>query len=173
MKTSIDPRKLLSNASALIICTALLFLSFSGNAQSGKCGDCFVSSFGAITVYHVAQSGTNFGFGFEAGSWNKNESPFSYFIGSKMQWFKSSGDKNENIADKIRYSVYVKGQYEVINRLYVVVAPAFVNLSSFETQAGIRYVFPLSKFIGVGLEPGYSFVQKQYSLNTNIHFALK
>jgi len=173
MKTTIDPRKSSLYASALMICIALLFSSFSVTAQSGKCGDCFVSSFGAITLYHVAQGGTNFGFGFEAGSWNKNESPFSYFIGTKMQWFKSSGDKDENMAEKIRYSVYVKGQYEVINRLYVVVAPAFVNLSSFETQAGIRYVFPLSKFVGVGLEPGYSFIQKQYSLNTNIHFALK
>ncbi|MBS1600007.1 MAG: hypothetical protein JST75_17405 [Bacteroidetes bacterium] len=173
MKTTNDSRKPFSYVSAMIVGLALLFSFTAANAQSGKCSDCFVSSFGAITVYHVAQPGTNFGFGFEAGSWNKDESPFSYFIGTKMQWFKSTGDKSENTAERIRYSVYVKGQYEVINRLYVVVAPAFVNLSSFETQAGLRYVFPLSKFIGVGIEPAYSFVQKQYSVNTNIHFALK
>ena len=172
MKTTIDPQK--SNGRvAILICIALLFSFFSGNAQSGDCRDCFVSSFGAITLYHVAQPGTNFGFGFEAGSWNKDESPFSYFLGTKMQWFKSTTDKSQSNVDKIHYSFYVKGQYEVVNRLYVIVAPAFVNLSSFEAEAGVRYVFPLTKFIGVGLEPGYSFVQRQYSLNTNIHFALK
>ena len=173
MKTIIVSQRSGSFVSAMIVCIALLTSSISVDAQSGKCSDCFVSSFGAITLYHVAQPGTNFGFGFEAGSWNKDESRFSYFIGTKMQWFKSSSDKSEDVAEKLRYSVYVKGQYEVINRLYVVVAPAFVNLSSFDAQAGLRYVFPLSKFIGVGVEPGYSFVQKQYMVNTNIHFALR
>ena len=172
MKNSIVSQKPSSYVVAMIICMTVLSV-VSAKAQSRKCGDCFVSSFGAITVYHVAQPGTNFGFGFEAGSWNKDESPFSYFIGSKMQWFKSSADKSENNAEKIRYSVYVKGQYEIITHLYVVAAPSFVNLSSFDAQAGLRYVFPLSKFIGIGVEPGYSFIQKQYSINTNIHFALR
>jgi hypothetical protein len=172
MKTTTGSRKCNGRA-AIVSCVALLFSFLSVNAQSGDCRDCFVSSFGAITLYHVAQPGTNFGFGFEAGSWNKDESPFSYFLGTKMQWFKSPADKSQSNVDRVHYSFYLKGQYEIINRFYVVVAPAFVNLSSFEAQAGVRYVFPLTKFIGVGLEPGYSFVQKQYSLNTNIHFALK
>jgi len=174
MKTTNNSHKIKSNGIvAAAIFFLLLSLSFSGNAQSGTCRDCFVPSFGAITLYHVTQPGTNFGLGFEAGCWNKDESRFSYFMGAKFQWFSSSADKSQNNADKIHYSLYVKGQFEVINRLYIVVAPAFVNLSSFETQAGIRYVFPITKFIGVGLEPGYSIVQKQYSLNTNIHFALR
>src|SRR5580765_6312224 len=98
MKTLIDSRK--PSSCAMIVCIALFFSISSASAQSGKCSDCFVSSFGAITVYHVAQPGTNFGFGFEAGSWNKDESRFSYFIGTKMQWFKSSSDKSEDVAEK-------------------------------------------------------------------------
>src|SRR5215467_12385319 len=62
--------------------------TFSVKAQS--CKDCFVPSFGAITIYHVAQPGSNFGFGFEGGSWNKELSRFSYFVGAKMQWFNPS-----------------------------------------------------------------------------------
>ena len=72
----------------------------------------------------------------------------------------------------IRFSFYIKGQVEVVNRLYIVAAPEFVNLTSFEARAGVRYIFPISNLIGIGVEPGYSFVQKQVSLNTNIHFAL-
>jgi hypothetical protein len=147
------------------------FSSFSVKAQS--CKDCFVPSFGAITIYHVAQPGSNFGFGFEAGSWNKEQSRFSYFVGSKMQWFNSSADKpDNNSTENIRFSFYIKGQVEVVNRLYIVAAPEFVNLTSFEARAGVRYIFPISNLIGIGVEPGYSFVQKQVSLNTNIHFAL-
>ena len=148
-----------------------IFSAVSVNAQS--CKDCFLPSFGAITVYHVAQPGSNFGFGFEGGSWNKELSRFSYFGGSKMQWFHPSSDKpNNNSSENIRFSFYIKGQFEVINRFYIVAAPEFVNLTSFEARAGLRYIFPISNLIGIGVEPGYSFVQKQCSLNTNIHFAL-
>ncbi len=67
----------------------------------------------------------------------------------------------------------MKGQFRIIDRLYLVVSPTFVNLSSFETGAGLRYVLPISRVIGIGLEPTYSLVEKQFSINTNIHFALE
>ncbi len=150
----------------------LVFSCVTVKAQTGDCSDCPLS-FGSITVYHTLQQGSNMGFGFEAGMWNKEENRFSYFMGAKMQWLQASAEnKKENSAENIRYSVYVKGQFEVVNRFYVNAAPEFVNLSSFEARVGLRYVLPLTKTIGLGIEPGYSFVQKQYSLNTNIHFAL-
>src|SRR5207244_3285630 len=122
---------------------------------------------------HVVQSGSVLGFGLEAGKWNKEESRFSYFLGTKMQWFRpTEASKLGNSADDLRFSVYVKGQFEILNRLYIVASPQFVNLCSFETGLGLRYSYPLSSSIGVGIEPTYSIIGRQYSLNTNIHFAL-
>jgi len=160
-----------SLSAKLVIFFFFIFSAVSVRSQS--CKDCFLPSFGAITIYHVAQPGSNFGFGFEGGSWNKELSRFSYFVGAKMQWFNPSANKpDNNSSEDIRFSFYVKGQFEVLNRLYIVAAPEFVNLTSFEARAGLRYIFPISNLIGIGVEPGYSFVQKQVSLNTNIHFAL-
>jgi hypothetical protein len=57
--------------------------------------------------------------------------------------------------------------------VYVIAAPGIVDLSYFDLQTGFRFVFPLTNVIGIGLEPAYSFNQKQFIFNTNIHFALK
>ncbi len=147
----------------------------SAQAQKRACKDCFVPSFGAITLYHITQAHSSFGFGMEAGKWNKDDSRFSYFIGAKLQWFHldPNSDKYNNSADNIHYTVYVKGQFELLDRLYVVAGPEFYNLSSLDARTGLRYVFPISNFIGIGVEPAYSFVQKQCSVNANIHFALR
>jgi len=152
----------------------LLLIFYSAGAQMKECKDCSVPSFGVITVYYVAQPHSGFGFGMEAGKWNKDDSRFSYFIGAKLQWFDlvPGSDKYSNSDNNIHYTAYVKGQFEMLNRLYVVVSPEFVNLSSFDARAGLRYVFPISNNIGVGVEPAYAIVQKAYSVNANIHFAL-
>jgi hypothetical protein len=154
----------------------LMLTCLQTNAQRKICPDCCLSSFGEVTVYHTIQPGSGYGFGLEAGKWNKEESRFSYFMGMKMQWFNppSTLSKSASNPDNImRFAVYVKGQFEMLNKLYIVATPQFVNLSSFEAGLGIRWVYPLSNSIGIGLEPTYSVVQKQCSLNTNIHFALK
>jgi hypothetical protein len=70
-------------------------------------------------------------------------------------------------------SFYLKGQYRLSNHVYVIAAPGIVDLSYFDVQTGFRFVFPLTSVIGIGLEPAYSFNQKQFVFNTNIHFALK
>lgn len=164
--------KLFCKAFKVIFYLALLFSFGNASAQSKDCKDCGSQSFGAITAYYALQQGSNLGFGFEAGMWNKQQSRFSYFIGTKLQWFDVSGDKFNNAAENVHYSVYVKGQFEIIKRLYAIAAPEFVNLSSFDARAGVRYVYPLTNGIGIGIEPAYSFVQKQYSLNMNVHFAM-
>jgi hypothetical protein len=153
----------------------LMICSFSlASAQSGICRECFVPSFGVITLYHVFQPGYGFGFGMEAGNWNKEESRFSYFLGAKLQWPAQSGDgiKTSNGNAYLHSSFYLKGQMEMVNRLYFVVSPQFMNLSTFETGLGLRYVLPLGKNIAIGVEPTYLLFQKQFSLNSNIHFAL-
>ncbi|PWT77718.1 MAG: hypothetical protein C5B59_03225 [Bacteroidetes bacterium] len=188
MKTQIDPKMVygsnhrpityrslidtLNRASRFIFSLAFILSFVAASAQSKDCKDCKGQSFASITTYYALQQGSNIGFGFEGGTWNKEKSRFSYFLGAKLQWFNDSGDKLNNAAEIVHYSVYVKGQFEIINRLYVIAAPEFVNLSTFETRAGIRYVYPITHGIGIGVEPAYSFVQKQYSLNANIHFAM-
>ncbi|MFI5155530.1 MAG: hypothetical protein ACHQEM_05070, partial [Chitinophagales bacterium] len=67
---------------------------------------------------------------------------------------------------------YLKGQARLVDRLYFELTPEFVNLTSFDLGLGLRYTYPLSESLGIGIEPTYSMVQKEYSLNANIHFAL-
>jgi hypothetical protein len=61
----------------------------------------------------------------------------------------------------------------VADRVYLIAQPGMINLSSFEMRTAIRYVFPLTRVMGIGLEPGYGLINRQWSVNTNIHFALK
>lgn len=115
------------------------------------------------------------GFGAEAGTWNKDAGKFSYFVGTSLVWInnnqanvKTTGSQKQTLL-----SFYLKGQYQLASHLYVIAAPGIVNLSYLDLQTGFRYVFPLTSVIGIGLEPAYSFNQRQFVINTNLHFALK
>ncbi|HTQ29439.1 MAG TPA: hypothetical protein VMI35_14985 [Puia sp.] len=152
----------------------LICLCSVARAQSGLCRECFIPSFGVITLYHVYQPGYGFGLGMEAGNWSKDDSRFSYFFGAKLQW-PPAGVRSIKVGNSDAYlhtSFYAKGQVEMIRRLYVVLSPQVINLSTFEAGVGVRYVLPLSRNIGIGVEPTYLFFQKAFSMNTNIHFAL-
>ena len=152
----------------------LLFF-FTGIAQKER-HDCCIPAFGSITLYHSFQPGSVIGFGMEAGKWNREASRFSYFLGTKLQWFgvsESSAKSSDQSKYNTRFSLYMKGQFRIIDRLYLVVSPQFVNLTSFEAGTGLRYVLPVSRVLGIGIEPTYSIIEKQFSINTNIHIALE
>jgi hypothetical protein len=153
---------------------AFLFFYSVGLAQGKSCRECSIPGFESVTLYYVAQPHSNVGFGMEAGHWNKEESRFSYFLGAKMQWFQwdPNSDKYSNRAENIHFAVYLKGQFQIIDRFYFVASPQLLNLTSFELGLGARYVYPISDVIGIGLEPTYSIMQKECSLNLNVHFAL-
>jgi hypothetical protein len=148
---------------------------FAGYSQTGTCHDCSIPSFGAVTLYQVLQPGSTFGFGMEAGSWNKkNTSRFSVFLGAKMQWFNQTQNisKIDGSGDKTRFAVYAKGQFEILKRFYAELSPELVDLASFDANAGLRYVIPVTRNLALGIEPSYLVVEKQYLLNLDIHFAL-
>ena len=70
------------------------------------------------------------GFGVEAGTWNKDASKFSYFIGTSMVWTGYAiGTKTNSTQYQTLLTFYVKGQYKVTNHLYLIAAPGIVNLS--------------------------------------------
>jgi hypothetical protein len=113
------------------------------------------------------------GFGVEAGKWKKDEGKFSYFLGTSLVWADHGNLKKTENYKELNISFYWKGQFKVANRVYVIAEPELINLSAFEMRAAARYVFPLTKIIGIGLEPGYALINRQWSLNTNLHFALR
>ena len=92
-----------------------------------------------------------------------------------MVWAQNPGSKikTDNVQNQTFLTFYVKGQYKLTKHLYAVVSPGIVNLSNFEVQTGLRYVLPVSRVIGVGIEPAYAFNQKQFLVNVNLHFALR
>lgn len=162
------------NKSALFALTIISFLQVS-ELKSQNCKLCSIPSFPSVTVYQSFQTGHGMGFGAEAGTWNKDAGKFSYFVGTSLVWInnnqanvKTTGSQKQTLL-----SFYLKGQYQLASHLYVIAAPGIVNLSYLDLQTGFRYVFPLTSVIGIGLEPAYSFNQRQFVINTNLHFALK
>jgi hypothetical protein len=155
----------------------VLFISCFGIglAKGQNCNQCVIPSFPSVTVYQAFQTGHGIGFGVEAGNWKKDAGKFSYFIGTSMVWAQNpeSKIKTDNTQNQTLLSFYVKGQYKLTKHLYAVVAPGIVNLSYFEVQTGLRYVLPVSRVIGIGIEPAYAFNQKQFLVNVNLHFALR
>jgi hypothetical protein len=144
--------------------------------KSQNCDLCKISSFPSITVYQAFQTGHGMGFGVEAGNWKKDAGKFSYFIGTSLVWNNNSNTKIKTQSPTINQtllSFYLKGQYQLTSHLYAIAAPGIVNLTYFELQTGLRYVVPLSKVIGIGVEPAYAFSQKQFVVNANMHFALR
>lgn len=165
----------LMNCSRPVSLLFLIFiLSHSSIRAQEKCKVCSVPSFAALTIYHTLQTGSAMGFGIEAGKWKKDDGKFSYFLGTSMIWAENDqqDQKTSENSKELAISFYWKGQYKIANRLYLIAQPELINLSSFEMRAGARYVFPLTKILGIGLEPGYSLIKKEWSFNTNIHFAL-
>jgi hypothetical protein len=167
-------RRLARKFKWVLIFSFLVFKFNPGLAQLKDCPDCYVPSFQAFTFYYILQPGSDFGFGFEAGKWNKDASRFSYFLGTKLQWFQydPNSDKYNNSANNIRFSLYVKGQARIVDRLYFELTPQFVDLNFFDVGLGLRYTYPITESIGIGIEPTYLVAQKEYSMNANIHFAL-
>ena len=143
--------------------------------KSQNCNLCSIPSFPTVTVYQAFQTGHGMGFGLEAGTWNKDAGKFSYFIGTSMVWAKDNHSdlKTSTSQKQALLSFYLKGQYKLSNHLYVIAAPGIVNLSYFELQTGLRYVVPVTRVIGIGIEPAYAFNQKQFLINANLHFALR
>jgi len=162
------------SAKTFMVCLICILSHLVSHSQSKECKDCDIPSFQSATIYYIGQPHSSFGFGIEAGKWNKSDSRFSYFLGARMQWFRldPNSAKFNNVADNVRFSAYVKGQVRIVNRFYLEVSPMLVNLTSFDAAIGLRYSYPLSDVIGIGIEPTYSVVQKEYLLNANIHFAL-
>ena len=149
--------------------------SFS-ELKSQNCDLCKIASFPSITVYQAFQTGHGMGFGVEAGSWKKDAGKFSYFIGTSLVWSDNNNTKIKTQAANVNQamlSFYLKGQYQLTNHLYAIAAPGIVNLTYFEFQTGLRYVIPLNRVMGIGIEPAYAFGQKQFVVNANMHFALR
>ena len=158
----------------LLLIIFISCLQFS-DLKSQNCNLCSIPSFPTVTVYQSFQTGHGIGFGVEAGTWNKDAGKFSYFIGTNLVWADSSNSKikTSTAQNQAMLSFYLKGQYKLMNHLYLVAAPGIVNLSYLELQTGLRYVVPLTKVIGIGIEPAYAFNQKQFVVNANLHFALR
>jgi len=181
MKTSTPCRNLIFNLSrfaknrtALLALTVISFFHVS-DLKSQNCKLCSIPSFPSVTIYQSFQTGHGIGFGAEAGTWNKDAGKFSYFVGTSMVWVdnKEADAKTVSSQKQTLLSFYLKGQYQLSNHLYVIAAPGIVDLTYFDLQTGFRYVFPVTSVIGIGIEPAYSFNQKQFLINTNLHFALK
>lgn len=174
LKTALCCRQLKCKFLPLLFFIIFSCSCFSASAQE-KCGACSVPSFAALTIYHVLQSGGEMGFGVEAGKWKKDEGKFSYFLGTTLAWTEndSRDPKTSDSFKELNISFYWKGQYKVAERFYLIAQPELINLSAFEMRTAVRYVFPLTKIMGIGLEPGYALINRQWSLNTNVHFALR
>jgi hypothetical protein len=183
MKSFISPEKFISFSSGesrfrLYVILLICFFTFRGTEiRSQNCNKCSIPSFPSVTVYQTVQTGPGIGFGIEGGNWKKDAGKFSYFFGTSMIWNNrlNTGSKTESNQhpNQTMINFYLKGQYRISKHLYAIAAPGVGNLSYFELQTGLRYIIPVTRVIGIGIEPAYAFHQKELVANINLHFALK
>ena len=77
------------------------------------------------------------------------------------------------VVGEIQLASRVDVRFNTLQQPELIAAPGIVNLSYFELHTGFRYVVPLTRIIGIGIEPAYAFNQKQLVMNANLHFALR
>jgi hypothetical protein len=162
----------------LYVVLLLCFFNFCGTElYSQNCNKCSIPAFPSVTVYQTVQTGPGIGFGIEGGNWKKDAGKFSYFFGTSIVWNNrlntAAKTESNQYTGQTMINFYLKGQYRISKHLYAVAAPGIGNLSYFELQTGLRYVVPVTKVIGIGIEPAYAFHQKELVANINFHFALK
>lgn len=155
----------------------LVFAAISSQAQFKMMSACDESTFPVISLYHIAQNGAMKGFGFEGGSFAM-QNRFSYFIGAKMQWFGDTTSANkygENYrsGDNAQFSMYVKGMMRIVNHVHLTASAEVINLTSLELRAGVRGTIPITRMIGIAVEPNYGVLNKKITVNTGILIALK
>ena len=153
----------------------LCFIALSTQAQFKNNTDCSNPSFDAVSIYYLYQPGTTFGVGAETGQWHGEEdSRFSCFFGMYLLQYASNykQTKGSTYTSAANIGLYAKGQMRIVDHFYITASPEFVNFQSFEFRTALRFTFNVSQNIGIGFEPGYTMVNKSYSVATNIHFAL-
>lgn len=159
---------------------ALLSISLGSNAQFVNHTACDNPSFSSTSIYTFFQPHSKFSIGAETGYWQgETDSRFSFFGGLYFIKIDSSNDIPKGgkvlFTSGANLSVYEKTQIRIIpNYLYQVTSLEIINPlvdNKFEIKAGLRGVIPILEQVGIGIEAGYSYFQKQYYGVFNVHIA--
>jgi hypothetical protein len=147
----------------------LLLSSYRSAAQ--KCS----GPIPVVSLYYPYQNGMTWGIGLEAGNLG-GDSPFGIFAGFNVQK-KSELYKKMDTAYTydLKSSFYIKGSYRLTMLgnpigLYAIASPAISLEKGIDLQPGFRVVFPFGRRMAIGIEPMYSFKEKQAVMNFHISF---
>lgn len=155
----------------LLLCSHSILGS---NAQFINGTACDNPSFSATTIYTFFQPMSKFSIGGETGYWHGEADPiYSFFFGMYLIKMDSITDKKQKVLTQgANFSLYEKTQLRIIpNYLYAEISPEMVNLSKFDVRGGLRLTIPIGYQLGISIEGGYAYIQKQYYGVFNVHIA--
>jgi len=157
------------------ILLAVLFLSINKlQAQQQSCTE----PANVITAYYSYIPHFKYGVGFEGGRLS-NLSPFGYFAGCSFQVFKDKVSKTDSThSTDMLADFYLKGAYRLTRvenfvSIFAVASPRYSLEAGFDLQQGLRFIFPFSERIAMGVEPMYAVRQNNFLVNFQFSCCIK
>ena len=158
-----------------IILLIVLFFSISRSfSQQQSCTE----PSNVLTAYYIYAPNFKTGVGLEAGKLS-SESPFGYFAGCTFQVFSEKVSKSDSTKSTDMLSdFYVKGVYRLTRvenfvSIFAVVSPRYSLQAGFDLHQGLRFIFPFSQRVAMGLEPIYAVRQNNFQLNFQFSYCIK
>jgi hypothetical protein len=159
---------------SIILLTVLFFTICKSYAQQQSCTE----PANVLTAYYIYAPHFKAGGGFEAGRLS-SESPFGYFAGVTFQVFSEKVSKSDSTKSTDMLSdFYLKGVYRLTRvenfvSIFAVVSPRYSMQAGFDLHQGLRFVFPFSERVAMGIEPIYAVRQNNFQVNFQFSFCIK
>ena len=157
----------------IILWTVLLFSITKGFAQQS----CEQYS-NVITPYYIYAPNFKSGIGFEAGKLN-SDGPLGFFAGCTFQLFKDKVSKTDSTkTTDMLADFYVKVGYRLTRvdnfvSIFAVASPRYSLEGGFDMHQGLRFIFPFSDRVALGIEPMYAIRQNNFLVNFQLSFCVR
>jgi hypothetical protein len=157
----------------ILLTVSFLFILTKGSSQQS----CETSS-NILTAYYTYAPNFKSGVGFEAGKLN-GESPLGYFAGCSFQLFKDKVSKTDSTkSTDMLADFYVKASYRLTRvdnfvSIFVVASPRYSLQGGFDLHQGLRFIFPFSERVAMGIEPMYAVRQNNFLVNFQLSFCVR
>jgi len=131
-----------------------------------------------LTTYYTYAPNFKSGVGFEAGKLS-NDGPLGFFGGCSFQIFKDKVSKIDSTkSTDMLADFYVKVGYRLTRvdnfvSIFAVASPRYSLQGGFDLHQGLRFIFPFSDRVAMGIEPMYAIRQNNFLVNFQLSFCVR
>jgi hypothetical protein len=157
-------------AKTLAVVLLILFSSFYSLSQECK-------KFNPVVLaQYIVNGKSGLKTGFEAGYIGMNTN-WGYTAGFIMEFHEPGSGEDVANATGDMFRMFLKGSYRVHKKenrrmIYLTLSPELNMSGRFDLMGGVRFLFPFSGKIGLGIEPGTSLLYGDLHTNLQLFFRL-